>query len=226
MWSLLSWWASNLIIRGQLEKPRPSLWIMTDMGLWLRLGNPRHSYDVVVLCVNIATHRWSRWTHVSFVSLGSWVAHDATIPPGTFSTWWTYRPRLSRLPSGSLKTNEMLNVPKGINVQPLNIYIKNRQIQSSLLHIQRIDWHHCASKEFFRVGLIPYLTGRWQVQNFFDFYFYTEVEHFLSTDKLHIEINQTIRVRNIQWPYMYSVHLGKSLTLSHHRLKALLRAFG
>lgn len=101
--SFLSEWISNKIIRRLVEEPGPSLWIITNASSSCGERSPRPSCDVVCYALNTVTHRWSRWTHVSFFSFEAWVSHDTNLANGSFWTRWTCRTRFSWLPTGSLK---------------------------------------------------------------------------------------------------------------------------
>lgn len=83
-----------------MEEPGPFLWIITNVSSSCGERSPRPSCDVVCYVLSTVTHRWSRWTPVSFFSFEARVSHDA---PGSFWTRWTCRTGFSRLPTGSLK---------------------------------------------------------------------------------------------------------------------------
>lgn len=101
--SLLSEWISNKIIRRLVEEPGPFLWIITNVSSSSGERSPRPSCDVVCYVLSTVTHRWSRWTQVSFFSFEARVSHDTNLAPGSFWTRWTYRTGFSWLPTGSLK---------------------------------------------------------------------------------------------------------------------------
>lgn len=90
-------------------------WGKTDVGFgqWTPVF---HVTCGILMWYNTATHRWSRWTHVSLLSFGPWKAQHTTFPPGTLWAGWARGTRLSRLPSGSLKTHGALIEPNRIQL--------------------------------------------------------------------------------------------------------------
>lgn len=106
--SCLSLWALNCLNLLKFESCRiifanhPTTW---TLDLWMTGSDQMYCGWCVLRKV---THRWSRRTHVSPVALLSRKTHDTTLSPGTLRACWTCRTRLSRLPSGALKTDEAL----------------------------------------------------------------------------------------------------------------------